>query len=93
MKILSWDVGIKNLAYSIIEFTDKNKNFTILNWDVINLIDDTIKCNQELRGENNKCCSTARYIFNIKELDNKPTYYCKAHMAKIGRCASRPDIL
>ena len=83
MKILSWDVGIKNLAFSIIEFTNKDENFKILKWDIINLVDDSIKCDQKIRGENNKCSSNAKYIFNIKELNNKPTYYCKKHLEKI----------
>lgn len=41
MKVLSIDVGIKNLAYCIIE---KNENdFNILSWDIIKL-GDNIKC-------------------------------------------------
>ena len=37
-KILSIDVGIKNLAYCIL---DENKKY---DWNVINLIDETIYC-------------------------------------------------
>ena len=37
MKILSFDVGIKNLAYCLIEVSDKdNKEHKILDWDIIN---------------------------------------------------------
>ena len=35
-KILSWDVGIKNLAYCII--IKKDNNFTIDKWGIINLV-------------------------------------------------------
>lgn len=83
MKILSWDVGIKNLAYAIIEFTDKTNNFKIIKWDIINLLDDTIKCCHILQGKKKNCSSTAKYIFNIKENNEEPQYYCKKHCEKI----------
>ena len=39
MKIVSWDIGIKNLAYCIIENTDISENpYIIHNLDVINSI-------------------------------------------------------
>ena len=37
MKILSFDVGMKNLAFILFECNDNNLN--ILNWDIINLVD------------------------------------------------------
>jgi hypothetical protein len=44
MKIVSWDIGIKNLAYCIIENTDISENpYIIHNLDVINIIEDN-KC-------------------------------------------------
>ena len=54
MKILSFDVGIKNLAFCLLNV--KNGKHTIDKWDVINLCDDDTnkaccckkpkKCNQ-----------------------------------------------
>ena len=42
MKVLSWDVGIKNLSYCMINIDD---NWKIEKWDIINLIkDDEYKC-------------------------------------------------
>jgi len=38
MKILSWDVGIYNLSYCILE-KDESK-ITILDWDIVNLVDN-----------------------------------------------------
>lgn len=50
MKILSFDVGIKNLAYCIIEVSDKdNKEHKILDWDIIN-------CAETLLQGGLKCC-------------------------------------
>jgi hypothetical protein len=44
MKLISWDVGIKNLAYCIIDYDLNNKNKNILHWNIINLIDDNEHC-------------------------------------------------
>ena len=38
MRILSIDVGIKNLAFCLIE--SNNKTFNILKWEVINLCNE-----------------------------------------------------
>ena len=46
-KILSWDVGIKNLAYCMLRKDDDN--FEILKWGVINLVEDRQKCEFQLR--------------------------------------------
>ena len=42
MKLVSFDVGIKNLALCILE-TDNKDEFAIRYWDVINLC-ETYKC-------------------------------------------------
>jgi hypothetical protein len=45
MKILSIDVGIKNLAYCLFEKTEDSNHFTITKWDTINLSEQqTFKC-------------------------------------------------
>jgi hypothetical protein len=60
MKILSWDVGIYNLSYciletqSILETQEKpNEIIKILDWDIINLVEnDVMKKNRTLVFEN-----------------------------------------
>lgn len=64
MKIISIDIGIKNLAYTIIDHEVSSENFTIINWDVINLCNKIPNCN---------CCEkNAKYLKFDK-------YYCKQH--------------
>ena len=77
MKILSIDIGIKNLAYVILEcdVIDKKNNanefkdFKIIKWDVINLCNKLISCNE-------KCCSKEAKFHK----DN--IFYCKNHTKK-----------
>lgn len=56
-KILSWDVGIKNLAYCLIK-KEENK-FKILEWGRFNLADDAQLCQHILRG-GNQCKNNAK---------------------------------
>ncbi len=53
MKICSWDVGIYNLSYCILEENDSTKEIRILKWDIVNLVDnDSQKKNRTLLFEN-----------------------------------------
>ena len=38
MRVLSWDIGIKNLSYCILESIE-NSEIRIVNWGIINLED------------------------------------------------------
>jgi hypothetical protein len=74
--VVSWDIGIKNLAYCIVKFT--GDDFKIIRWDIINLTDDRLKCEHILKGGSNKCGKIAKHIFHIKEKDyEKKGFYCK----------------
>jgi len=51
MKLLSWDVGIYNLSYCILE--KKENEIKIIDWDIINLVDsEEYKKNRSLIFEN-----------------------------------------
>jgi hypothetical protein len=53
MKILSWDVGIYNLSYCIIEKNNETSELTVLDWDIVNLVDNELmKKNRNLLFEN-----------------------------------------
>lgn len=73
MKIISWDIGIKNLAYCIMECTDNNERpYIIHEWDVINIIeDDDLECHVE-NCNNKEIKYYCKYLNEIK-------YLCKAH--------------
>jgi hypothetical protein len=51
MKILSWDIGIYNLSYCILE--KKENSIDIIDWDIVNLVDnENMKKNCNLIFEN-----------------------------------------
>jgi len=53
MKILSWDVGIYNLSYCILEKNEETKEIKIIDWDIVNLVDnEEMKKNRNLIFEN-----------------------------------------
>lgn len=53
MKILSWDVGIYNLSYCILEKNEETKEIKIIDWDIVNLVDnEEMKKNTTLIFEN-----------------------------------------
>lgn len=72
--ILSWDIGIKNMAYCLSEYKDKTHK--IINWGIINLYDDipkdeSHKC-QGIKKDKSKCDKKAKFLENGK-------YYCGSH--------------
>lgn len=68
MKLLSFDVGIKNLSFCIIEYI--NNEINIQKWEVIDLCNERIKC---IEIKNSKTCDKiAKYCKNNE-------YYCQTH--------------
>lgn len=68
MKICSWDVGIYNLAYCIMEYKpqDGKIKYPIHGWDIINIVpDDNVKCHV--------CLKRAKYV------DSNSKGYCLSH--------------
>ena len=66
MKVLSIDIGIKNMAYIILEHNENNDNFDIVKWDIINL------CNIIPNCSNIKCSCKAKFTKNN-------IFFCKKH--------------
>ena len=72
MKILSFDIGIKNLAYCLLD--DKG---LIEDWGILNISIDPV-CSHCNKQNGNHCDKTAKYIIN----DN--FYLCSSH--KLLKC-------
>jgi len=78
MKVISFDVGIKNMAYCILEYT--TDDIFINNWGVLNMMEDeniTHNCECMNKAKNKKtapkeCTKKAKYHKNNK-------YYCEKH--------------
>ncbi len=76
MKILSIDVGMKNLAYCLFNISD-DLRYSIEKWEVLNL------CNSEniicmgFKKDKSKCDKKAKYCKNLKA-------YCKNHAKNKG---------
>lgn len=97
MIIISWDVGIKHLAYCVLEylFNDETKKVSIeiLDWDEINLIEDDLivmeccgKMKAKRKGEEGKICGkNATYYLHIGVGSNgypKSYGFCKKHLVQ-----------
>ena len=74
IKVLSWDIGYKNLAYCIMECQD-NKKVNVIGWDVISLADDVLRCHG-LKKNGDNCESLACFSCQV---DGTTYSYCKTH--------------
>ena len=73
MNILSFDVGMKNLAYCL--FRIENKQYTILDWDIINICSNSKEEKQICQGvkkKGEKCIKQGYYFKN-------DFCFCKVH--------------
>ena len=75
MKILSIDIGIKNLAFCIIEHKNSNKELTIEKWDIINICNNISKCSY--------CNKNANYKKNEEFFCNKHSKNCQYNVPTI----------
>lgn len=88
--ILSWDVGIKNLAYCLLQKDYSDDTFKILKWGVINLNEGQQKCDFELRT-GNSCQENAKYCIYHKDKiqlfqnnrEDGCMYSCSKHKEKL----------
>ena len=74
MKILSIDVGIKNLAFCLFEKVTTAEHFKVIKWDIINISEEeTLKCG--FVEKNILCSKPAKFKKNDK-------CYCSKHSKK-----------
>jgi hypothetical protein len=75
MRIISFDVGIKNMAYCIFDISDSSSPFIIIDWNVLNLMEkknEIITCNCSLKSSQAKCGKQAKY-------QKGENTYCEKH--------------
>lgn len=106
MKILSIDVGIKNLAYCLFEKSPTAENFKVLKWDVINLseeetfkcefIDKNILCNKQAKfKKENKCYClkhSKKQQFEIPTSEQKLSFINKQKLSNLYEIADNHNI-
>lgn len=101
MKIISIDVGIKNLAFCLlqIEDNDPNKTFQIIKWDVVNvgeeetLICQYINCNKPAKFKKKECCFCLKHsknnLYKIPPAELKIPYINKQKLNKLFELADK----
>jgi hypothetical protein len=72
MLILSIDVGIKNLGYCLLETNSEDKNYTIQQWDSVNLCGSEVTCSL--------CKKKAVYC--LPSAEQEAILYCPQHAKK-----------
>jgi hypothetical protein len=92
MRIISIDVGIKNLAYCVLERVNNNSDlFNIIQWNVINLCGEEHTCNcPSVKSKKHvKNVNSQTFIINNANICNKKAifvknanYYCQTHAKK-----------
>ena len=106
MKILSIDVGIKNLAFCLLDKSQSAENFKISKWDIINLSEaETFKCsfseknilcNKPAKFKKDDKCYCAKHSkkqeYKIPSAEQKPSFINKQKIAKLYEIADSHNI-
>jgi hypothetical protein len=82
MKIISFDVGIKNLAYCIFNIENPGSPITIENWNVLNLLDDkpnVVSCNCKLVQKKKSFAHALPVCGKKAKFKKNDLYYCEKH--------------
>ena len=107
MKILSIDVGIKNLAFCLFEKPDDCSHFKIRKWDIINISEkeDIINCcfmeanklcNKPAKFKKDTACYCLKHSkkqqFQIPTSEQKPSFINKQKLQKLYEIADSHNI-
>jgi len=82
MRLISYDVGIKNLAYCVLEYDEKN-SLSIIDWNVLSLLEQEApdkQCTQTNPGKNKKTAPTP--CGKIAKYQKNGQCYCDKHAKK-----------
>jgi hypothetical protein len=106
MKILSIDIGIKNLAFCLFYKSSTSEQFKISKWDIVNLteketltccfLEKNTICNKPARFKKNELCYCLKHSlkqqFQIPKTDQKPSFINKQKMGKLYEIADCHNI-
>jgi len=84
MKIISFDVGIKNMAYCIITFFDGE--IKISDWNVLNLMDEEaveLRCSHIISSKSKKSINPEKHCGKVAKYRKNASCFCEKH-AKSG---------
>jgi hypothetical protein len=106
MKILSIDVGIKNLAFCLFDKSATSEHFKISKWDIVNLseeetfkccfIEKSIMCNKPAKFKKHDKCYCVKHSkkqqFQIPTSEQKPAFINKQKILKLYEIADEHNI-
>ena len=107
MKILSIDVGIKNLAFCLFEKTPTAEHFKITKWDIINIseqedtqkcifLEKNIICNKPAKFKKDDNCYCLKHSkkqqLHIPTSEQKPSFINKQKLQKLYEIADSHNI-
>jgi len=106
MKILSIDVGIKNLAFCLFEKSDGDNEYKIAKWDVVNIgceseakcceLDKFKDCNKPAKFSKNGKCYCLKHCkkqpFHVPTADLKPSFLNKQKIKNLYELAEKYNV-
>ena len=106
MKILSIDVGIKNLAFCLFDKSPTAENFKVTKWDIINLseeetikcgfVEKNILCNKPAKFKKDNKCYCVKHSkkqqYQIPTSQQKPSFINKQKIANLYEIADNNNI-
>jgi len=107
MKVLSIDVGIKNLAFCLFETPNDTQHFKITKWDIINIsekedivnccfIDKNVLCNKPAKFKKDDKCYCLKHSkkqqLQIPGCEQKPSFINKQKIVKLYEIADSHNI-
>jgi hypothetical protein len=106
MKILSIDVGIKNLAFCLFVKLPTEQHFKVTKWDVVNLsqeetltcgfIEKNILCNKPAKFKKDEKCYCVKHSkkqqYQVPSCEQKPSFINKQKISKLYEIADNHSI-